>query len=169
MTEFLSLLIAGIVFGSIYAVSASGLVVTYNTTGIFNFAHGAMGMVLAYLYWQLWQGWDLPEVVALLASTLFVGAPILGVLVERVVMRPLYGAATSIRLAVTLGLLLVLVAGAGAVWSPSNVYNTPDLLNGNAFTLFSVDHLRPSSSSPWAWRWRWPYSYVCSSAAPAPA
>ena len=57
MTEFLSLLIAGITFGAIYAVSASGLVVTYNTTGIFNFAHGAMGMVMAYLFWQLWQGW----------------------------------------------------------------------------------------------------------------
>ena len=61
MSEFISLLIAGIVVGSIYAVSASGLVVTYNTTGIFNFAHGAMGMVLAYLFWQLWQGWGLPE------------------------------------------------------------------------------------------------------------
>ena len=43
MSEFISLLIAGIVTGSIYAVSASGLVVTYNTTGIFNFAHGAVG------------------------------------------------------------------------------------------------------------------------------
>ena len=137
MTEFLSLLIAGIVVGSIYAVSASGLVVTYNTTGTFNFAHGAMGMVLAYLYWQLWQSWGLPNLVAL-ALTLFVGAPLLGMIVERVIMRPLYGAAMSIRLAVTLGLLLVLVAGAGALWGPSNVYNTPNLVNGNPFSLFGV-------------------------------
>jgi len=43
--------------GSMFAVSASGLVVTFNTTGIFNFAHGAMGMFMAYLLWQLWQGW----------------------------------------------------------------------------------------------------------------
>ncbi|HLM97024.1 MAG TPA: ABC transporter permease [Acidimicrobiales bacterium] len=138
MTEFLSFLVAGIVFGAIYAVSASGLVVTYNTTGIFNFAHGAMGMVLAYLFWQLWQGWGLPELVSL-ALALFVAAPLLGIVVERVVMRPLYGAATSIRLAVTLGLLLVLVAAAGAVWSPTaNVYNTPELLNGNPVSLFGV-------------------------------
>ncbi len=60
MSLFISLVIAGIVTGSIYAVSASGLVVTYNTTGIFNFAHGAVGMVLAYLFWQLWQGWHWP-------------------------------------------------------------------------------------------------------------
>ena len=77
-----------------------------------------MGMVLAYLFWQLWQGWGLPELVSL-AIVLFVAAPVLGVVVERVVMRPLYGAATSIRLAVTLGLLLVLVALAGAIWSPT--------------------------------------------------
>jgi branched-chain amino acid transport system permease protein len=126
------------VFGAIYAVSASGLVVTYNTTGIFNFAHGAMGMVLAYLFWQFWQGWGLPELVSL-ALVLFVAAPLLGVIVERVVMRPLYGAATSIRLAVTLGLLLVLVALAGAVWSPtSNTYNTPELLSGNPISLAGV-------------------------------
>jgi branched-chain amino acid transport system permease protein len=138
VTEFLSFLIAGIVFGAIYAVSASGLVVTYNTTGIFNFAHGAMGMVLAYLFWQFWQGWGLPELVSL-ALVLFVAAPLLGVVVERVVMRPLYGAATSIRLAVTLGLLLVLVALAGAVWSPtSNTYNTPELLSGNPISVAGV-------------------------------
>ena len=65
MSEFISLVIAGIVTGSIYAVSASGLVVTYNTTGIFNFAHGALGMGLAYLFWQLWQGWHWPVLLAL--------------------------------------------------------------------------------------------------------
>ncbi len=138
MTEFFSFLIAGIVFGAIYAVSASGLVVTYNTTGIFNFAHGAMGMVMAYLFWQLWQGWGLPELVSL-AIVLFVAAPVLGVVVERVVMRPLYGAATSIRLAVTLGLLLVLVALAGTIWSPTaNTYNTPEFLNGNPISIAGI-------------------------------
>ena len=129
-------------------MSASGLVVTYNTTGIFNFAHGAMGMVMAYLFWQLWQGWGLPELVSL-AIVLFVGAPLLGVVVERVVMRPLYGAATSIRLAVTLGLLLVLVAAAGAIWSPTaNTYNTPESrerqpdLGGGDHPLLGAAHHR---------------------------
>jgi branched-chain amino acid transport system permease protein len=138
VTEFLSFLIAGLVFGAIYAVSASGLVVTYNTTGIFNFAHGAMGMVMAYLFWQLWQGWGLSEPLSIVL-VLFVAAPVLGVVVERVVMRPLYGAATSIRLAVTLGLLLVLVAAAGAIWSPTaNSYNTPELFSGNPISLAGI-------------------------------
>ncbi len=48
-----SMLIIGISIGSVYAVSASGLVVTYTTTGIFNFAHGAIGCFLAFVYWEL--------------------------------------------------------------------------------------------------------------------
>ncbi len=137
MSEFISLLIAGVVSGSIYAISASGLVVTYNTTGIFNFAHGAMGMVLAYLFWQLWQGWHLPAVVSFVL-VLFVAAPLLGAVVERVVMRPLYGASANIRLSVTLGLLLVLVALAGTIWSQSNTYTVPEFFSGDQVTLGGV-------------------------------
>jgi len=138
VTEFLNLLIAGVVVGAIYAVSASGLVVTYNTTGIFNFAHGAMGMIMAYLFWQLWQGWHWPVLVAL-AVVLLVAAPLLGALVERVVMRPLYGATTSIRLAVTLGLLLVLVALDETIWSPTTYYNTPQFFTGDQVAVGGVN------------------------------
>lgn len=138
MSEFISLLIAGIVTGSIYAVSATGLVVTYTTTGVFNFAHGAMGMLLAYLFWQLWQGWHLPPAVAL-ALVLLVAAPLLGALVERVVMRPLYAAATSVRLAVTLGLLLLLVALDQTIWSPTNVYTVPEFWNGHDVSIGGVN------------------------------
>jgi branched-chain amino acid transport system permease protein len=138
MSEFISLLIAGIVTGSIYAVTASGLVLTYNTTGIFNFAHGAVGMVLAYLFWQLWQGWGLPVLVAL-ALVLLVAAPLMGALLERGVMRHLYGASMNIRLAVTLGLLLVLQAAAGAIWNQSNTYSVPEFFNGDQVSIGGVN------------------------------
>ena len=138
MSLFISLMIAGIVTGSIYAVSASGLVVTYNTTGIFNFAHGAVGMVLAYLFWQLWQGWHWPALLAL-AVTLLVAAPILGAVIERVVMRPLYGVSTNIRLAVTLGLLLLLEGGAATIWNQSNVYILPEFFSGDQVSVGGVN------------------------------
>src|SRR6478672_11315993 len=60
-----SMLIIGISIGSVYAVSASGLVVTYTTTGIFNFAHGAIGMIAAYTYWELRINHHLPAPLAL--------------------------------------------------------------------------------------------------------
>jgi branched-chain amino acid transport system permease protein len=135
---FISLLIAGVVTGSIYAVSASGLVVTYNTTGIFNFAHGAVGMVLAYIFWQLWQGWHWPVLPAL-AVTLFVAAPVLGAVIERVVMRPLYGVSTNMRLAVTLGLLLLLEGAAATIWNQSNVYIMPEFFTGDQISIGGVN------------------------------
>ena len=57
MHEFLEFTVIGIVLGSAYAVAASGLVVTYATSGIFNIAHGAIGMSMAFVYWQLSVGW----------------------------------------------------------------------------------------------------------------
>ena len=48
--SFLFFLIVGVTLGSIYAVAAAGLVVTYTTSGIFNFAQGAIGMFMAFVY-----------------------------------------------------------------------------------------------------------------------
>ncbi len=138
MSEFFSLLIAGIVTGSIYAVSASGLVVTYNTTGIFNFAHGAIGMWLAYLFWQLWQGWGINVIVSLVL-VLLVAAPLGGAVIERAIMRPLYGAAITIRLAVTLGLMLLLIGLACTVWDPTNTYVMPEFFNGDQVAIGSIN------------------------------
>jgi branched-chain amino acid transport system permease protein len=138
LSELSSQLVVGIVFGAVFAVSASGLVVTYNTTGIFNFAHGAMGMLMAYLFWQLWQGWGLPAWLALVL-VLLVAAPLLGMIVERVVMRPLYGASTNVALVVSLGLLLMLVGVASSIWKSSNSYNLPEFWSGSHVDVAGVN------------------------------
>src|SRR5690242_382553 len=51
--SLLFFLVVGITYGSVYAVAAVGLVVTYTTSGIFNFAQGAIGMFMAFIFWQL--------------------------------------------------------------------------------------------------------------------
>ena len=79
-------IIAGITFGSVYAVAATGLVVTYTTSGIFNFAQGAIGMFLAYIFWWLRVDQGIQTFVALLL-TVFVAAPLMGAIIERVLMR----------------------------------------------------------------------------------
>jgi branched-chain amino acid transport system permease protein len=66
MEEILRFGIFGIVTGSIYAVAASGLVVTYTTSGIFNIAHGAIGMLMAFTYWELRINHDWPAPIALI-------------------------------------------------------------------------------------------------------
>src|SRR3954451_7471714 len=129
MEIFLSYTVVGIVAGCVYALIATGLVVTYNTTGIFNFAHGAIAMVGAYSFWQLWQGWGWNPLLSLVL-VLFVAAPLFGLIVERVLMRPLQGASVDLTLVVTLGLLLFLVGVAQIAWNPNDVRNMPSLFNG---------------------------------------
>jgi branched-chain amino acid transport system permease protein len=90
MSQFLAYGIIGLSTAAIYAVIGSGLVLTYTTTGVFNFAHGAAGMLAAFTYWQLTIGWGWPVPVAL-AVVLLVAAPVFGLLVERVVIRPVQG------------------------------------------------------------------------------
>ena len=138
MSEFLQYLVIGIVTGSIYAVSASGLVVTYNATGIFNFAYGAVGMFLAYLYWQLWQGWGWNPVLSL-AIVLLVLAPILALVVERVLMRPLHGSTLNTMIVVTLGMFLLLYGLTGTIWNQSITRNLPAWFAADQVDILNVN------------------------------
>ena len=90
MRDFLSFTILGLVTAAIYAVAASGLVVTYTTSGIFNFAHGAIGMMGAFAYWQLAYGWGVPTPLAI-ALVLLVLAPAFGWGLDRTIFRGLQG------------------------------------------------------------------------------
>ena len=82
MHDLLSNTVLGLSTTAIFALAASGLVLTYTTTGVFNFAHGAIGMLGAFSYWQLHVAWGWPVPLAL-AGVLLVGAPALGLLIER--------------------------------------------------------------------------------------
>ena len=97
MDQFLAYAIVGLTTAAIYAVVGSGLVLTYTTTGVFNFAHGAAGMLAAFTYWQLTVGWGWPVPVAL-AAVLLVIAPVFGALMERVIIRPVAGLGEAERL-----------------------------------------------------------------------
>jgi branched-chain amino acid transport system permease protein len=113
---FFVFLLIGISISAIYAISATGLVVTYVTSGVFNFAHGAIGMFLAFVYWgfRVDQGWPTPLA---LAVTLLVVAPATGYLLDVLVMRTLLkGASLATKLVVTLALLLAFQGLAQTIW-----------------------------------------------------
>jgi len=110
-----SMLVVGLTLGSIYAVSASGLVVVYTTTGVFNFAQGAMGMYWAFLYWELRFNRDWPAPVAIVLVVLVI-APLGGVLLDRIVMRRLQGTPLVLQLMVTVGLMLAFMGVAATQW-----------------------------------------------------
>ncbi|HET6965192.1 MAG TPA: branched-chain amino acid ABC transporter permease/ATP-binding protein [Acidimicrobiales bacterium] len=138
MGSFLTYTILGLVVGCLYALSASGLVVTYMTSGVFNFAHGAIGMVAAFSYWQLTVGWHWPTIPALIV-VLLVGAPLLGVVIERALIRPLQGASLEVNLVVTVGLMVLLIGVANLFWNPAKTTRTlPQFFPGHQVKVFLV-------------------------------
>jgi branched-chain amino acid transport system permease protein len=134
MHDFLRYTVLGLVVGSGYAVAASGLVVTYTTSGIFNFAHGAIGMFMAFVYWKVHVDMGVPTLLAL-AIVLLVLAPLLGAAIERTLMRSLYGASTGAALVVTVGLMLTLLGGAFSFWPQGTARLLPEFFSGHQFTL----------------------------------
>lgn len=137
MDEFLRLTILGLCTASIFALAASGLVLTYTTTGIFNFAHGAIGMLGAFAYWQLQVAWGWPVPIAL-AVVLLGLAPALGVVIERGIMRGLVDAPETVRIVVTISLLVALLGIGLWAWSPQEPHQTPSLFPGHTLELFGV-------------------------------
>ncbi len=137
MHEFLEFTIIGIVLGSAYAVAASGLVVTYATSGIFNIAHGAIGMFMAFVYWQLSVGWHLNQALSLFL-TVFVLAPLLGAVIERGVIQWMDPNNVATCLAVTVGLTLLLFGLVNNyLWKPT-ARAVPQFFGFNGFTFLGV-------------------------------
>jgi branched-chain amino acid transport system permease protein len=124
--SFIGFTIAGISLGAIYAIAASGLVVTYTTSGVFNFAHGAIGMLMAFVYWQLRVHQHLPAPVATFL-VLFIAAPLLGAAIERVLIRKLDINDTGTTIVITLGLMVFLMGIATRLWPATSSRALPHL------------------------------------------
>jgi branched-chain amino acid transport system permease protein len=130
LDSILSTLIVGVSIGSIYAIAASGIVVTYTTSGIFNFAQGAIGMFMAFVYWELRVNRGVPAPIALIA-TIFVIAPLLGALLERGLMRRIYDKSLVVQLVVTLGVMFFLMGLAVTLWNPTSESRSIDFFFGS--------------------------------------
>ncbi|MFE3293640.1 ATP-binding cassette domain-containing protein [Rhodococcus sp. NPDC059234] len=110
MTEFLQFAILGLGAGSAYALLAQGIVLVYRGSGVVNFAQGAIAMVAAYVCLETLQrdhDWGL--LPAFLVAVVVAG--LIGLAFQLLVLRWLTNAAPIVRLAATLGLMVILQAG----------------------------------------------------------
>jgi ABC-type branched-subunit amino acid transport system permease subunit len=106
--EYLPYLIFGVVTGSIYGICAMGLVLTYKTSGVFNFGHGAVCALSAYAFFDLRQQQGLPwQLAAFLV--VFVMGPLVGLVMERLA-AGLAPVSTAYKIVGTVGLLVFLQA-----------------------------------------------------------
>jgi branched-chain amino acid transport system permease protein len=118
VSTILSFTILGLFTGAAYAIAASGLVLTYTTTRVFNIAHGAFGMVMAFTFWDFSQRQGMPTWLALVL-VLGVVAPGIGWFVQRFVTRGLGEGPVSVSLVVTVGLFVGLIGVAQYIWPPA--------------------------------------------------
>lgn len=109
MQKLLTLLISGAASGMIYSLIAVGLVLTFSATGIFNLAFGGVAYCAAFLYYELRVGLEWSQPIAAIASILVAG-PLLGLVLDVAVFRPLARASEAAKIMATVGLLVALPA-----------------------------------------------------------
>ena len=136
-SSLLAFLVGGVALGSIYAAAAQGLVVTYATSGVFNFAQGAIGMFMAYVYWELRVDIGVPTLVAVVVTVL-IAAPLAGIFIERAIMRFLTRAPMVSQLVVTIGLMLGLMGLASSIWNPNHGRVVPRFFGQAGFQIGST-------------------------------
>ena len=114
MDLFLHQILAGLATGGIYASVALALVMIYQATHLVNFAQGEMAMFATYLAWALLQA-GVPYWGAFAITV--VGAFVLGVVIERVVVRPVENSPVLAIVVVFIALLVILNSVAGWIYT----------------------------------------------------
>jgi branched-chain amino acid transport system permease protein len=104
--NFISQVFNGVVLGALLALISSGLTIIYGTLGVLNLAHGAMFMLGGYAGWVAYT-YTGSFIVAVIAGSLFV--MLVGVIMERVVIRHFYARPHEDQLLVTFGIGIVFV------------------------------------------------------------
>jgi branched-chain amino acid transport system permease protein len=122
----LQYVIAGLVLGGIYAIASAGLVITYVSSGILNFAFGALAYFVArfYYYLNVQQGWGIPYAAAL---SILITGPVLGIFLYLVLFRYLRLSSPLVKVVATLGLLVAIPATSTLIFGTQAIQSAPGL------------------------------------------
>ncbi|MGB8385596.1 MAG: branched-chain amino acid ABC transporter permease [Dermatophilaceae bacterium] len=135
MSTFVSLTVYGLADGAILALAALGFVLIYKATRVINFAQGEFLLIGAYTFYTAFVLFGLPLILASLVGVLV--AILLGVAVERFVLRPLVGEDPISVIMVTIGLAAVLRAGVQMFYGTS-VREQPKILPTGSIDVWGV-------------------------------
>ena len=135
METFLFLTFNGLANGAVLALGALGFVLIFKATEVVNFAQGQLLLIGAFMVYTAQVTWGLPWPLAIVAA-IVIGAA-LGLLIERVVLRPLVGEASLSVIMVTIGLASVLGAVGLFLWG-TNPRPQPNFMPRGRFEFFNV-------------------------------
>src|SRR5690606_27042789 len=137
LAAFLGQILLGLVNGSFYAVLSLGLAVIFGLLNVINFAHGALYMLGAFVAWMGLQFLGLNYWVMLIVAPLVVG--LLGIIIERLLLRHLYKLDHLYGLLLTFGLTLLIEGIFRSMYGVSGQpYPTPESLRGAVNLGFMV-------------------------------
>ena len=116
MELFLHQILAGLATGGIYACMALAIVMIYQAINVLNFAQGEMAMFSTFVAWQFMQ-WGLPYWIGFAGTVAF--SFVSGVVIERVVFKPIRDAPVLSHIVVFIALFAILNSAAGFIWDYS--------------------------------------------------
>jgi len=132
----LPFIVIGLTAGAVYALAGLGLVLTYKTSGVFNFAHGALAAIGAYAFYVLnvLNGWSWPVAAA---AAILVAGPIMGVLLE-LLARRIQGTPLALQVAATVGLLLVIASAIELIYGSITLRTVPVFLGTSSVEILGT-------------------------------
>ncbi len=117
MSYFVDLVISGLAIGAIYGLVAMAFALIFKATGVVNFAQGEIGMLTAYTSWSLATTFGTGAVLTLVLA--IVAGAVIGLVCERLIMRPMLGEPLLSVVLVTVGLAVVLRSIVTLIWGAS--------------------------------------------------
>lgn len=120
---------SGLVLAAIYALMASGMSLIWTTLGVFNFAHGSLMMIGAFVAWTVSEAVGLGLWYGLIAGVS--AATALGILIEYLLIRPFYGQRNMVLITVmtTLAAMIILEKSAQLIWG-ARLKQLPRIIEG---------------------------------------
>ena len=135
MDTFIQLTINGLSNGAILALAALGFVLIYKATGVINFAQGEFLLIAAFVAWFMLVEVGVPWVIGIAVCVLVAIA--IGLLVERLILRPMVGEPVISVIMVTIGLAAVLSALVQIIWG-TRPRAFPDFIPGGSVELLGA-------------------------------
>jgi branched-subunit amino acid ABC-type transport system permease component len=135
--HFLGFAIPGVPYGCTYAIVAVGLVLTYQATGVFNFAYGAQAYTSAFLFTWMVQNEGLPVWLSFVLSVVVLG-PGLGLAFDRFLFRHIANTNTTAKLVTGIALFVGIPSVLAVIFGSANQYNPPSILFNPDTVYFRV-------------------------------
>jgi branched-chain amino acid transport system permease protein len=136
LQPLLQAIVSGILAGGSYALVAMGIVIIYRSSGIFNFAHGAVILVGALIFWTFITLTALPLWACIIVT--LVAVTVIGLALEYLAMRPLLGQPILSGIMMTLGLSMLFLGIYQVVWGQRGIVSFPKFMAMGHWVLGEV-------------------------------